>query len=318
MNRTGFSIRVTLTMVALFFGSVSLWAQDDPGKTVLDKVKEKRGTELEKVQEQVRLLVVKGHFDMVEKVLDGLNIKYDLIELSALSEKDLSPYVAVFINCYGVTATTPGTPPGAYEPAQTVDPKIRDKARAYVEGGGYLFTSDWAIGLTATAFSEYLRQMRGGGQANESIPVHAGAGYEGHPFLKDVFTSGDPKKGTEIEKKLRKADWMIEAMSVPFEVMPAAKQKVQNLLVSEELQQKYGTPLVAVTFSVGKGGGMLVTGTDKSKKKNPGVVLHVLGHFYQQGLGNKDNTEVAKMYQMIVNFVLEAQKAQITPEKKKK
>jgi hypothetical protein len=110
-----------------------------------------------------------------------------------------------------------------------------------------------------------------------------------------------------VSKKARRAQWMIERRSLTFEVNPGAADKVKVLLVSGQLQSKHGSQLVAVAFGP-KGGGAISTGKGRPRKQ-PGAVLHVIGHFYQQGLGNQDEAEVARMYQMIANFVIEARKA---------
>lgn len=292
---------VILPMIVALM-ALSLSAQDDPGKAVLDKMKEKRGTELEKIKEpETKILVVSGDFDEVEKVLDGLGIKYEMTDQAGLARKDLSSYTAVFINCYGETVGT------GKAFAITIPPAVVSKLRSYVEGGGYLFTSDWSIVLTEKAFPEYIKKIKQTGAPNETIPVFAYKASSGHPLLKDVFTSGGDEKKTGPQKNSLKADWMIEAGSFTFDLLPGMRSKTKVLVVSEGLEKKYGSPLVAVTFTVGKGGG-LPTGKKEAKKE--GAVLHVIGHFFQQGLGNSNNAEVAKMYQMIVNFIVEARKAQ--------
>ncbi len=281
---------------------------DQPGKAVIDNLKKNRGGDYNtvvQVQEgKTKLLVVKGHFDEVQKVLDGLSFKYELIELKDLGGKDLSEYAVVFLNCYGEQVA--GAPPGAAAAPTKVPDELKDKLRKYVDGGGYLFSSDWAIALTEAAFPEYLKRKGNSGDANETIAVHAPNFDDKHPFLKDVFSIA--LKDSDEKKKVRKASWMIERRSLTFEVNPSAADKVKVLMVSEELNGKYGSQLVAVTFGP-KGGSLIATGKNRPKKP-VGAVLHVIGHFYQQGLGNQNDDEVARMYQMIVNFVVEAQKAQ--------
>jgi len=282
---------------------LSVFAQDgdSPGKAVIDNLKKNRSGDYNtvvQVQEgKSKLLVVKGHFDEVQKVLDGLSFKYDLIEFKDLASKDLSEYLAVFVNCYGEAVPQAG--PGAAAAPTKVPDDVRAKIRKYVDDGGNLFSSDWAVALTEAAFPEYIKRKGNSGDANENIPVHAPGFDDRHPLLKDVFN---------VSKKVRKAEWMIERRSLTFEINPSSLDKVKVLLVSEELNAKYGSQLVAVTFAP-KGGSVISTGKGKPKKQ-PGAVLHVIGHFYQQGLGNKDDDEVARMYQMIVNFVVEAKKAQ--------
>jgi hypothetical protein len=287
--------------------------QDAAGKAVLENLKKNRGgdysTVVQVIEGKTAILVVKGHFDEVQKVLDGLNIKYELVEPGDFASRDLSKYLAVFVNCYGEPAPQGG--PNAAGAPKTVPADLKDKVRKYVNDGGYLFSSDWAIALTEAAFPEYIK--RGGHTApqNESIPVHAANFDTSHPFLKDVFTLDI--KDSNAKKKVTKAEWMIERASLTFEVNPSALDKVKTLLVSEELQKKYQSQLVAVTFTP-KGGGSIITGGSKAKRK-AGVVFHVIGHFYQQGLGNQNDQEVARMYQMILNFIVEAKKAQASEGK---
>ena len=74
------------------------------------------------------IVVVSGSFDHVEKVLAALELPFELVHPGQLRRVSLRPEQLLVINC-----------PGQLEVAEIV--QIRD----FVEAGGTLFTTDWAL-----------------------------------------------------------------------------------------------------------------------------------------------------------------------------
>jgi hypothetical protein len=80
---------------------------------------------------EARLAYVAGSFDSIQVVLERLGFAPDQIDEDSLSSGVLTDYDAVFFNC-GMSET------------QAEDPEVQDALKAYVEGGGVLYASDWA------------------------------------------------------------------------------------------------------------------------------------------------------------------------------
>ena len=88
--------------------------------------------------------------------------------------------------------------------------------------------------------------------------------------------------GTSLERA--DAKWWLEESSYPFRVLKGGT--VEVLIESEDLNRKYGTKAVAVTFKFGKG-----------------RVLHMLGHFFQKE-GNIKGAFSAQ--RLVANFLIAA------------
>ena len=93
------------------------------------------------------LLVVAGAFDRIESVLTSLKLPYRRVSPYDLSEEtiDFNKYKVVFWNC--------GKPLGVRAARRVKGPLER-----FVRKGGYLFTTDWAIGgVLQRVFGGYLK-----------------------------------------------------------------------------------------------------------------------------------------------------------------
>jgi WD40 repeat protein len=72
----------------------------------------------------VNTLVVSGHYDFIEKILDKLGgIEYRIIDVSGLASEDLTGISQIYINCRGTHLEI-------------------NKVKAFVEAGGNLYVSD--------------------------------------------------------------------------------------------------------------------------------------------------------------------------------
>ena len=206
------------------------------------------------------ILVVKGNYDHVQEVLELLGIQYELVEPKDLGRVSFRGRKALLVNCSNVA----------------VPLNAMDQLRSFVNRGGYLLTTDWAVRwVIEPAFGRYIRPLRRNGSLviTPDTVVHvrptrtAGA----HRLLAGTaLGSGDAK-------------WWLEESSYPFEVL---RDDVQVLIESDELRQKYGAPAVAATFEFGNG-----------------RVLHMLGHFFQKE-GNLKGT--VSTQRIIVNFLVAA------------
>ena len=79
-----------------------------------------------------------------------------------------------------------------------------------------------------------------------------------------------------------KSDWWLEETSTFFKVTPG---RTNILVVSDEMDKRYGTSTVAFDFTV-----------------NRGRVVHLLGHFYQKD-GNRMG--LVGMHRLIINLIRE-------------
>lgn len=214
--------------------------------------------------EREDLLVVDGSFDKIGRVLHALRLPYVAVTPMSLTFKnapDLDQHKAIFWNC------------GESLPPNRV-PTVARRIRKFVEEGGYLFTTDWAVAtLLMPAFPGYLGTTGPLEPLPETVVDIAPApGKSTHPLLAGVFHPHVPGR------------WWLEQAS--FEVRVLDPRNVETLIVSKDLEAKYHrSPVVAATFRYGKG-----------------RVMHVMGHYYQEE-GNLAGTITAQ--RLALNFVLE-------------
>jgi hypothetical protein len=207
------------------------------------------------------LLVVEGAYDRVEDVLDLLGLRYETVAVRQLERLSFRGRKAIFVNCSN----------------EVPSPKANEKLRSYVEGGGYLLGTDWAVeNVMRRAFPEFIAPLERKGRnsitRDETISIHACKEARGH-FLVE---------GTALDR--RDARWWLEESSYPFRILD--QKHVTRLIESEDLREKYGSSEVAATFRCGGG-----------------RVLHMLGHFYQKE-GNLKGTFSAQ--RLVANFLLSA------------
>lgn len=185
--------------------------------------------------DQVRaadILVVAGTYDHVEMVLGGLQMPYTVLPAHALEQAPLRPEQLLVVNCPG-----------------QVPPAALDAVRAFVAGGGSLFTTDWALThLVQPAFPgtiEYNRRPTG----DDVVPIEILD--ETNPFLAGVMDGQDDPQ------------WWLEGSSHPITVLD--RDRVQVLIASRELGRRYGESPVAVLFPW-----------------EAGEVFHMISHYYLQ------------------------------------
>lgn len=183
--------------------------------------------------EAADVVVVRGCYDRVEQVLDALALPFTALDdAGTLARAALRPEQLLVINCPGRLA------PGGVE-----------RVREFVAAGGSLFTTDWALRhVIELAFPGTIAF---GGRETRDDVVRIEVRERGNPFLRGVLDEGaDPQ-------------WWLEGSSYPIRVLDPGR--VQVLIASRELGERYGEPAVAVLFRHGEG-----------------EVLHMISHYYLQ------------------------------------
>ncbi len=204
-------------------------------KMIKDKLKdvdENMAEEFDKPNE-LDVIVSKGGYDFIEQVFNGIGLKYNLISPDMFSKINLDPDNIVFINC----------------PAHEVTRKGLSNIVTFVEKGGFLFTTDWALkSVIEPGFPGYIK-YNNKPTADEVVRIEILA--EEDPFLQSLIGPNDDPQ------------WWLEGSSYPIEVVN--KKDVEILIKSKEIEKKYGESAVFVTFDYGKG-----------------KVYHMISHFYLQ------------------------------------
>lgn len=176
------------------------------------------------------IVVVRGTYDHVEWVLEALGLPFVGVEPHRLPEIQLRREQLLVVNC-----------PGHLGPV--------DRVRHFVEAGGSLFTTDWALRyVLEPAFPGLVAYNdRPTGDAVVRVEV---ADHD-NPFLRGVMEQGDDPL------------WWLEGSSYPIRVLDP--NRVQVLIRSAELRDRWGEAAVAVTFHFGEG-----------------EVFHMVSHYYLQ------------------------------------
>jgi hypothetical protein len=216
---------------------------------------------LEKVKKS-EVVVVRGSYDHVQTVLDYVKVPHVLIDAEDLERAELNAGQLLLINC----------------PGEIGDRAIQ-KVRKFVQAGGFLFTTDWSLqNVIEKAFPGYIKYNR---KPTSDDVVEVRVLHKDHHFLQHVSSGRDKPK------------WWLEGQSYPIQVLDPARVKV--LMVSSEMQRKYGEAPIAVTFNVGDG-----------------QVLHIVSHYYLQ----RTETRTAAEKQKGTEFAKELG-VKLTPEAKK-
>lgn len=207
------------------------------------------------------ILVVKGSFDKMEITLEELGLPFTLKAPYDLPGYPLEQHKLVFWNC-GESVLRP------HEQERVVR-----AVREFVTGGGYLFTTDWALAnLVIPAFPGYLRtQGRIHPLPELILDVVPAEGLASHRLLEGVFDAETTPR------------WWLEQASFDVEVLRPDVVEVLAEAPALARQPRARGTAIALTFAAGRG-----------------RVLHVVGHYYQQ----KGNVSGAMGAQRLpLNFV---------------
>jgi len=204
--------------------------------------------------------VVAGDYDKCEMVMTALGIQH-----GALTAEDLAKALptqdvrAIFYDCTG-------RPAGK---------KTLDNLERWVKEGGFLFTSDWGVeNVVEKAFPGYVKVLRNG--AKPVMTPDTTITFTVAPGTHTLLAGLPPEAET--------SRWWLEDSSILFTVEKPAE--VEVLAISKELETRYGSKLVAVTFPYGKG-----------------RVVHALGHMFQKE-GNLRGAYA--MQRLLLNFLYQA------------
>jgi len=211
-----------------------------------------------------QLVVLKGEYDSIERVLETHALPFVLlVRRDQLLKFPLRPDQVLFINC--------GNKPLRSEAAPYVA-----RVRRFVDAGGWLLTSDWAIDPYLTeGFPEakivMLRSERA--QPHEVVLVEPPVGAEDHRLLEGVLGGA------------AQVPWWIEQSSDLFQLGRDSAAEV--LIASRQLEGKYrGARVIAFRIA----------------RKDGGQVLHLLGHFHQKD-DHVGVESIAGMQHLILNFL---------------
>ncbi len=178
------------------------------------------------------IIVSLGDYDFIERVFYGIGIEYELIDPYYFDSIDLDPGKIVFMNCPG-----------------QVSPKGLRNLVEFVEKGGFLFTTDWALKhVIEPGFPGYIEYNNRPTQ-DEVVRVEILTAND--LFLESLLGPNDDPQ------------WWLESSSYPINIVN--KNEVDILVKSKELKEKYGESAVFVSFDYGKG-----------------KVYHMISHFYLQ------------------------------------
>lgn len=180
------------------------------------------------------IICVRGTFDHIHLVLSAIGVPFDHVDPHQLMKMDLKPEQTIYVNC-----------PSSF-------PKeVALKLRKFVEDGGMLITTDWALKhVIEVAFPGTVKYNdRGSGDEVVSVEI--------------VDKEDEILKGFIDQEKDAAPVWWLESSSYPIKVLD--KEKVKVLVRSDELQRRYGEDPVIISFEWGKG-----------------LVYHMISHFYLQ------------------------------------
>jgi hypothetical protein len=182
--------------------------------------------------EEADILVVRGVHDHIQRVLNLAGTRFALVDSRQITSAELRPDQVMFINC------------GA-----KFDQRGLNIIRTFVEEGGFLFTTDWALrDVLEKAFPGYVEYN---GQATGDDVVRVEIHKKDDPLLATLIGPDDDPQ------------WWLEGSSYPIRVLKS--DDVDVIISSKELGRKHGEPAVFVTFEVGAG-----------------RIYHMISHFYLQ------------------------------------
>jgi hypothetical protein len=197
------------------------------------------------ILQKARILVVTGAWDHVEKVLGHLSIPHTLLRAQELKATGLNPNQVLLVNCEG-----------------TMDKDAQDRTRWFVNVGGYLMTTDWALTHTLEpAFPGYVKQFSGSSTGNDVVVVEEAR--PGHPWTAGIFD--------DVPALM----WWLEIQAFPIRV--TGPRRCDVIVDSAMMRQRYGSSPMAVAFRWGLG-----------------KVQHSISHFYLQEEGMQQTSDPRK------------------------
>ena len=204
---------------------------------ILEKRMEKERPQDLEILKKVKdssIIIVAGSYDKIEMVLDLIKIPYVLIQPQDVDQIELKTDQILIVNCPGY-----------------ISEFGLNKIKGFVQKGGFLFTTDWALlNILEKIFPEYVKYNQ---RPTADDCVRVEVVDKKNKFLEGLFTGKD-------------ADpiWWLESSSYPIIIVD--KNKVNVLVASKEMKEKYGESPIVILFRYGDGG----------------TVLHMTSHYYLQ------------------------------------
>lgn len=176
------------------------------------------------------ILLVVGQHDHTNQVLDPLALRYRRVSPASFARQSLRDVELLIIDCPGMIGRAAAL-----------------KAGRFVARGGTLLTTDWAVlHVLQEQFGDRLRH-NGVRTRDDVVRIDD---VTPHRFTRGVFPPGRPPA------------WWLENQSYPVDRL---SDDLVVLFRSRELGERYGSSIVACTFSHGRG-----------------CVVHVVSHMYLQ------------------------------------
>jgi len=182
--------------------------------------------------EKSDVVVVTGQYDRVQQVLEALEVEHTVIHPHELDRLTLRPEQLLVVNCPGQVSSHAIT-----------------RIRAFVEAGGSLFTTDWALKHVIEPAFPGVLAFNERPTADDVVRIEVKD--PDNIYLQGVMDGQDDPQ------------WWLEGSSYPIRILDA--ERVQVLITSKELGEKYGEEPVAVWFRWGEG-----------------EVFHMISHYYLQ------------------------------------
>lgn len=162
------------------------------------------------------IVVVQGQYDHVEVLLDTLKIPYQMIGKEELGSNNSGR--VLLANC----ATYSG-----------VSKAVKEGVENFVADGGRLVSTDWSLGLTTKVFPGKLKMTKK--TSDDVVEIECPTDIA-RRFIGMNYAQCKPQ-------------WWLEGSSDVYDI----GEGVTPIITSEEMEQKYGKPYVAVGFPHGKG-----------------------------------------------------------------
>ncbi len=209
-------------------------------KLIRERLKNESDTNTAIIEEikKTDLVVVDGTYDHIHLVLDVLKLPYQRISPSQVADIDFQPEQTIFVNC-----------------ASSFPVNAARKLSTFVEKGGQLITTDWALRhvlqVAFPGFVEYNNKPT----RDEVVRI-------------EIINQDDPVIKGFLDEETDPV-WWLEGSSYPIKILDTAH--VEVLIKSKALKESYNESPVLIKFEYGQG-----------------VVYHMISHFYLQRTETKN------------------------------
>ncbi|MHC4407807.1 MAG: HEAT repeat domain-containing protein [Planctomycetota bacterium] len=243
------------------------------------------------------ILVIRGRWDFVEKVLVDLEVKHTAVFAQKVKDLGVTPKQVVLVNCEGTT-----------------DSETADYLRWFVATGGYMAVTDWAlVNALVRTFPSVIAKYAKRNTGNDVVVVEPGT--PDSKLLDGAFPAGVRPK------------WWLEIQAFPITIDDPVRANV--LVDSFEMLSRYGSSPMLVEFSAGLGRvihstshfflakeGFSNFGSAEERKlfaaDHLGLPMREIRELEKSGFFDqmKETTPISRSYSMfvmLVNFIREKQ-----------